>query len=53
MNWTQLLTNLIGTLLAGAAAGYATTGSWQGALLGGITAAAGNQAGLHQNPPTR
>jgi hypothetical protein len=52
MNWTQLITNILGTAAAGAAAGY-VAGGWRGAALGAIAALTGNQVGLHQTPPGR
>ncbi len=44
MNWTALFkaaAKVVGVALAGAAAGFETTGTWQGAALGAATAVGG------------
>lgn len=51
INWQKLIANVFATFIAGAGAGFMATGTWQGAVIMGVTAAVGNQTGLHQTPP--
>lgn len=52
MNWWQIIMNVLATALLGAAGGY-SVGGWKGAAVGAVSAAVGNQAGLHQTPPNQ